>query len=1069
MEIKLKVTGVSVFIWLFLTSLNIYSQALYVIYGEVKSVSGEPIAGANYYWAKNKSTATTDANGHIRIFFNPPADTLVVTHVGYKTVKQVIRGSTKMPFTIMLTPLVTELKEVSISTGYQTVPKERSTGSFYQLDRKILNQRVGPDILSRLDGITSGVIFDNHDIQQKTIQVRGLSTLNYDAASPLIVLDNFPYSGDINNINPNDIESVSVLKDAAAASIWGARAGNGVIVINTKKGRMGQSLSISFNANLTVSSRPDLFKVNQISVPEYIDLEKRLFSEGFYDNVFNDPTFPGYSKVVELLNHQRNGNITSAEVNSQIDQLKAHDIRNDMQKYLYRPAVNQQYYLNLNGSGSNIRYLFSVGYDKGLSSLQGNANDRLTIRSNQQIDLTKKWTLQTDVLLTRSTGKNNSPGGYGAYSTYGSALSPYATLKDAMGSFTAIDLYHNSAFTDTAGNGKLLDWKYRPLQELANNDNTSKANDVLINVSTTYKFLKWLSTDFKFQHQQSWSDSRQLYNINSYYARDYINLFTQLNNGTPTYNVPKGGILNSSNGGSIQNAIRGQINIDQKLGKDYRLTAIAGGEIRENQNNTTYQTVYGYDPNTLTTKPVDYVNLYPTYDEINGDAFITNGSRFSRFDNRFVSVFTNAAYTYRDRYTLSASARRDASNLFGVNTNQKWNPLWSSGLLWHVDREPFYHISWLPQLSLRLTYGESGNLSPTESALTRIAYYDASRSPVRIPYVGINTPPNPYLSWETVKTLNAGIDFSLLNNRITGTIEYYTKRSNNLINSVVTDPTTGFFNVNRNSAAIFTKGADLIINSLNLNGDLRWNSSLLFSYVDYKLTKNLSPVGTEGLVSDGLYIFPVLGFNPYLIASYRWAGLDPANGDPMGYVNGQVSKDYSAITKNPIDQQVFHGSAVPSLFGNLRNTFEYRGFTLAINLSYRFNYYFRKPVTNYSGLIYGSAGYQDYDNRWRKAGDESVTNIPSFVYPTDPQRDQFYHYAEINVAKADNVKVQDVYLSYDVPVHSNRLLFKKVQIYLYGNQLNLMLWKANKFGIDPDFINGLKIPAAYSIGLKTNF
>ncbi|UOE52557.1 SusC/RagA family TonB-linked outer membrane protein [Mucilaginibacter sp. SMC90] len=1037
------------------------------LYGEVRSESGQPIAGANYSWTRNKGGAVTDAKGHLRIYQFFETDTLQVSHVGYQTVLKVINHATPTPFIITLKSSTTELKEVNVSTGYQVIPKERATGSFYHLDNKILDQRVSTNIIDRLDGITSGLIFDNHDVNQKTIQIRGLSTLNYDAASPLIVLDNFPYSGDINNINPNDIESVSVLKDASAASIWGARAGNGVIVITTKKGRLGQSLAINFNANLTISPKPNLFKANQLSVPDYIDLERQLFKEGYYDNALNDPSYPGISEVVDLLNKQGNGEISDADISSRLDKLRSQDVRTEMQRYLYRPAVNQQYYLNFSGSGTNVRYLFSAGYDRNLASLRGNSGDRITLRSNQQISLTSKWTLQTDILLTRSTGQSNSPGGYGNYRTFNSTISPYASLIDAQGNPQSIDIYHSRAFTDTAGNGKLLDWKYRPLQELANNDNSNSNNDVLMNINTNYKVFKWLTADLKVQHQQSWNNSRQLNNINSYYARDLINTFTQLISGLPSYIVPKNGILNSIEGNSRQDAIRGQLNFDQSWSSDHRLTGIIGAEIRETKSISAYQTIYGYDPYTLTTRAVDYANLYPTYDEINGDSYIPYGTRFSSYNNRFVSLFANGAYTYRDRYTLSASARRDASNLFGVNTNQKWNPLWSTGLLWHVDREPFYKIGWLPQLAIRLTYGVAGNLSPNESALTRITYFDASRSPIRLPYVGVNSPANPYLSWEQVKTLNAGVDFSLFNYRVTGSLEYYTKHSDNLINGVITDPTTGFSNVNRNSAAIFTKGADVVINSVNIDGPVRWNSSLLFSYVNYKLTKNLSPTSTEGLVSDGTYIFSVLGYNPYVISSYKWAGLDPKTGDPMGYVNGQISKDYSAIAKNPIEQQIVSGSAVPTIFGSLRNTVGYKGISIAANITYRFNYYFRKPVSSYSNLLSTGVGYQDYGDRWQVPGDEQKTNVPSFIYPADGIRDQFYHYADVNVGKADNIRLKDIYISYDVPL-PNRKHIKKLQVYLFADQLNLIIWKANKFGIDPDFIYGIKTPAAYSIGLKTS-
>jgi TonB-linked SusC/RagA family outer membrane protein len=1043
------------------------AQEPIVLYGIIKTTDNLPIKGATVIAKESETHTLTDSNGHFKIVFRNATDTLRVTHIGYKTIEKYIDKNVEGVITLLMTPNINELKEVIVSTGYQDVPKERATGSFYKLDNKLLNQRIGPDIISRLDGLTSGLLFDNHDVQQKTIQIHGLSTLNYDAATPLIVLDNFPYAGDINNINPNDIESVTVLKDAAASSIWGARAGNGVIVITTKKAKSNQPLSVSFNSNITLTPRPNLLTANQIPVSNFIDFEKYLFGQGYYDNAFTDPTFPPVPQVAEILNSQRNGEITDVQANQMISQLRGQDVRKDMQKYLYRNAINQQYYLNLTGSGNNIRYLISAGYDKDQSSLQGNGNNRITLRSNNIIDLTKKWQLQTDFLFTHTNSRANSPGGYGSFKTYNAAISPYARLVNNDGTPAAIDLYYSKAFTDTAGNGKLLDWKYRPLQELKNNDNRSESNDILINLGTTYKPLSWLKIDVKYQYQQSWSQNNNLQNLNSYFTRDYINTFTQLTDDNIIYNVPKNDILNSQETVNKQQAVRGQLNIDRTWKEKQQFSAIVGSELRQSESNTSYATVYGYDPNTLATIPVDYVNYYPTYDDIYGDNTIINGTRFTRYLNRFVSVFANASYTYDDKYTLSASARRDASNLFGVSTNQKWVPLWSSGLLWKIDHEKFYNISWLPQLRLRVTYGVSGNISPNASALTKIQYFDA-RPPVNQPYAGLSTPPNPHLKWEEVKTFNTGLDFSLFNNRITGSFDYYIKHSDDLINGVVLDPTVGFGNAVQNSASIFSKGVDIVVNSLNVNGRLKWRSMLLFNYVSFKLTKNLSSTGIAGFVSDGSYIFPQLGYNPYVIASYKWAGLDPKTGAPQGYVNGVVSQDYRAIEQNPIGEQVISGSAIPPIYGTFRNTIDWNGFSLAVNITYKFDYYFRKPTTNYSDLIATGTGYSDFLQRWQAPGDEQRTNVPSFIYPADPSRDTFYHYASINAERADNVKISDAYLSYDFNLRNKVLGITSLQLYLYASQLNLLLWKANHSGIDPDALYSVKPPKVYSAGVKIN-
>ncbi|MFC0513117.1 SusC/RagA family TonB-linked outer membrane protein [Mucilaginibacter angelicae] len=1044
-----------------------FSQDFVKIYGEVKSETNTPIEGATITAKHQYPRPTTDKNGRFEMTIMG-TDTITVTYVGYKPVTRIIDSKLASLLRITMEPLVNELKEVVVSTGYQDIPKERATGSYYKLDNHLISQRVGPDILSRLDGLTSGLLIDKRDPNRQTIQIRGLSTLNDDASSPLIVLDNFPYSGDINNINPNDIESITVLKDAAASSIWGARAGNGVIVINTKKAKLNQPLTVSFNSNLTLKPRPNLFSGNQIPVNSYIDLEKSLFSLGYYDNLFSDPSFPAVSQVVSLLNQAKNGEITTVQADQQINILRTQDVRNDFQKYLYRNALNQQYYLNLSGSGSSIRYLVSAGYDKDQANLRGNNNDRLTIRSNSQVDLTKKWLLSTDVILTRTNSTANSPGGYGAYRYNNTTISPYAKLVNSEGSPAAVDLYYSRAFTDTAGNGRLLDWKYRPLQELANNDNKSVMTDILFNMGSSYKVFNWLKADIRYQYEQSWSSANNLQNLNSYSTRDYINTFTQLTDNSITYAVPKKGILNTYDQVNKQQAVRGQLSFDQLWGDKHQISAIAGSEIRETRSNSATQLVYGYDPNTLTTIGVDYANQYPTYDGIFGDSYINNDTKYTSYLNRFVSVFANAAYTFDNKYTLSGSARRDASNLFGVETNQKWVPLWSAGALWKIDREHFYHVSWLPRLSLRMTYGVSGNLSPNESGLTKIQYYTAATSPIRVPFVGITAPPNPHLRWEQVKTFNTGLDFSLFDDRLSGSFEYYTKKSVDLINSVLLDATVGFASANQNSATIFSRGIDVVLNSVNLNGSLKWKSTLLFSYINFKTTKNLNPPTTAGLVSDGNIIFPVLNENPYVIVSYKWAGLDPKTGDPQGYVNGAVSKDYAAITQNPFDQQVKSGAALPPVFGTLRNSFDWNRFSLAFNLSYRFNYYFRRPVTNYTGLITYGAGYTDYDQRWQNPGDESHTNVPSFVYPANDLRDQFYHFASVNVERADNVKLEEVYLSYTVAPMKRLFGIKSLQVYLYANQLNLMLWKANKAGIDPDILYSYKPPVSLSAGIKAN-
>lgn len=1038
------------------------------ITGKLLLDNNSPVQGATISFIESRSGAVSDSSGRFKLRLHQSSDTLKITHIGFDKIFLSVSDATKLPLLIRMKSSTRELEEVIINTGYQDIPKERSTGSFFKLDNQLLNQRVSTDIISRLDGITSSLLVDKRNPDEPTYQVRGLSTLTYEAMLPLIVLDNFPYAGDINNINPNDIESITLLKDAAASSIWGARAGNGVIVITTKKARLNQPLKISINSNVTVTKKPDLFTADWFAVNSFIGLEKYLFEQGNYNALFNDMSQPPISAVVEILENQRNGLLLPAEANQQINELAKNDVRNDMQQYLYRPSVNQQYSINLTGAGNKLTYLFSAGFDKDISELRGNDNQRITLRSHNTLHLNRNWQFHSGVILTRSNRKSNSPGGYGSYSFYNGSISPYARLVNDDGSPATIDIYYRGLFTDTAGAGNLLDWKYRPLQELANKDNNSTLSDVLINLGTTYKINKWLNADLKYQFQQSWNDQQRYNNLNTFYTRDLINRFSQITPGGVKYIMPKGGILDTTNSVSKTQGIRGQLNINNSWGLRHQLSAIAGGEIRETKNNISTATIYGFNNNTLTQTSVDYINRYPTYDGIYGDLNITDGSSFNEYVNRFISVYANAAYTYNEKYTISGSVRKDASNLFGINTNQKWVPLWSAGALWRIGSEHFYTWAWLPQLNLRLTYGISGNLDPGASSLTKISYYSGSISPINIPFAGIVAPPNPHLRWEQVKTWNAGLDFSTKRNRISGSFDFYVKQSVDLMNSVSLDPTTGIITANQNSASIHSKGIDAIINTLNIDRKIKWRTTVLCNYVSYKVTKNLNPPSSIGLVSDGAIIFPVLGYNPYEIVSYKWAGLDPLTGNPMGYLNGQISKDYAGIAKNPIEQQVVHGSALPPVFGSIRNTIEWNRFSLAFNITYQLDYYFRRPSLNYTSLFSNGAGYSEYENRWQKPGDELHTNIPSMVYPSVSWRDNFYHYADINVERGDHIRLNDIYVSYEY-TPAKTVSLKSIQFYLYTSQLNLLLWKANQAGLDPEILYNVKPPISLSVGLRINF
>lgn len=1033
--------------------------------------SGEPLPGTTVRLMRSHMVTTTDKDGKFELSLAGVADSLIVSFVGYQAASIAVSNDGKL-VTILLSPYSHNLDAIVVSTGYQQLPKERATGSFDQIDNRLFNRSVSTDVLSHLDGVASSVLFDKRNNGVNSISVRGLSTLTSLISTPLIVVDNFPYDGDINNINPNDVESITVLKDAAAASIWGTRAGNGVIVITTKKGKYNRGLQVSVSSNVTVSAKPDLFSVPVISPADFIDLEQYLFSKGFYDApIGNHFTYPVLSPVVELLNGERNGSISSGAADLQISLLKQHDVRTDFERYVYRNAVNQQHSISISGGSDKTNYNVSVGYDNNLQSLVGNSYDRLTVRDVHHFRLSRNLDIQAGIQYTKSNTVTDSQGGYGSINSGGGfGLYPYAQLADGNGNPLPIVRDHRASWADTAGQGKLLNWRYSPLAEIKLADNRLQNEDILLNTGLNYKFLSVFSAELKYQYENGSADGSNNYSPATYFTRNLVNTFTQAGSGGITYPIPIGSIVDQQTGRLVSHDIRGQLNYNQNLGRS-GIDALIGGELSQRSNDLVLIRTYGYNAENLSVQPVDQVTDFPSYGNVAGSSRIPFPNSYSGLLNRTVSLYGNAAYSYLSRYTLSVSGRRDANNLFGVETNHKWVPLWSAGGSWVLSGEPFYHWALIPYLKLRATFGYSGNINNSIPAIATIRYQNVLpfNSLTGLPFAVISNYPNPNLQWEKTAMTNVGVDFALAGNRVSGSVEYYYKNSEDLIGQVPADPTIGAGGfLNTNSADLKTHGWDVVLNSINIRGAFEWNSNVLFSVNRNRVSKYLfTPANFNSFINSGTITSPLVGAPAESIVSYRWAGLDPANGNPVVYLNGVKSEDYSAIVSG-LDKNdlVVSGSAVPQLFGSFRNNWSYKGVSLSLNISYRFDYYFRRNATSYSSLFSNWVGYNDYAKRWQQPGDELHTNVPSLVYPADENRDAVYDYSTATVEKGDNIRLQDIRLSY---VFSGIKLsgspIRAFEVFAYANNLGI-IWRANKLGLDPDYGSGLPDPRSISLGFK---
>jgi TonB-linked SusC/RagA family outer membrane protein len=1072
---------------LLLPILNLFSQSpsnpvIHIPVTIVNSNNQSPVAGALLQLKKSSTRSVTNADGKTNIRLSFASDTLIITHIAYLPKRIAVSAGSTSPLLISLQENTRQLQEVTVSTGYQTLPKERATGSFVQLDSALLNRRVSTDILSRLEGVTPGLLFNRNTINsasgQADISIRGTNTL-YANSQPLIIIDNFPYDGDVNNLNPNDFESVTILKDAAAASIWGAQSGNGVIVITTKKGKRNQKLAVDVNANITTGDRPDLYySPNFLPSADFITIEQTLFDKGYYDADLNSSAKTPVSPVVQILASQRAGLISATDATAQINAFKNMDVRDQLTQYFYQPTVNQQYAMNLKGGGNNSDYFFSVGDDRDRSFFKGNQNGRFTLNSLYNFYPVKNLQLSAGFNYIQSTGQTNNPiytnGGL-SIGTKGT-IYPYAQLVDASGNALAIAKDYALSYTNTVGNSQFLDWNYRPLDELHNADNTSKSVDNRLYFGGQYDFLRHFSVGLKYQYERASVITLKDYSLATYYARNLVNEYTQVGSGgTLTYPVPVGGILQQANAWLTSQHARAQLSYNNNWKHLHELTAIAGAEISEVINESNANTAYGYDNNTgASYASINYSGSYNLNPK--GSAQIPNSLGFAKTTDHAVSYFSNAAYTYGGKYTISASGRIDKSNLFGVNTNQKAVPLYSTGLSWNISKENFYHLSWLPYAKLRATYGYTGNINKSATAVTTIRQY-SNAVYSGIPYSSIASAGNPELRWEKTRMINLGLDYAFKNNILSGSLEYYFKKGIDLFGNSPLAPSTGLTTFFGNTADTRGKGLDVVINSQNINHqNFKWTTNFLLNYVLDRVTKydvTLTSSNYIGL-SNASSIYPLTGKPLFALYSYQWGGLNHTTGDPQGYLNGKVSQDYATILNNTtINNMVYNGPSRPTTFGSLRNNFSYKEFSLSFNIIYKLNYYFRRTSYTSSGLPW--SGNKDYYKRWQKPGDELITNVPSQQYPPyNNNRDQFYQYSSVLIDKGDHIRLQDITLSYDLDKNRWKAMpFGDLQLYCYLNNVGI-LWRANHDHLDPDLsgnstLAAYPLPRTIAFGLKAKF
>jgi TonB-linked SusC/RagA family outer membrane protein len=1050
------------------------------VHGRVIDSAGNPLVGASVRVKGAGIIALTNDYGEYSFKGLNPDAMLEISFVGYRPAEISVGGRKEV--NVVLRTMSAILAEVSIqafSNGYQQISAERVTGSYESIKRDQI-EKPNISIASRLIGTTAGMQVKLDAFGRATTELRGPTTLfagSFNGGGtnqPLIVVDGFPIKGTIDQfttINPNDVENITILKDAAASSIWGAKASNGVIVITTKKGAVNAPFKVDFSAFTTVVPKLDVNYLTALASPAETVAYEQLAFQKWGATINTNTLTSNYFRETQAtvyLNENKLGFLTSAQLATNLQQLSNQDNRQQISDNLLAHPVNHQYNLSLSGGGRNFSQLVSLLAEQDQSNYQGTNNNKyaLNYRTNASIfkwlDFSLSGTYQAEQYITNGVSPTDIQN-----------ISPYQMLKNPDGSLTDVYKYYQPILDRFVPQSKFpYSFSYNPIQEV-NGRNYVQTNKIArVQAGLTFKIIKGLTFNSRVQYENLGYTQKNYNSDQTFAVRSLVNTTSSWNQSTNvvTPNLPLGGTLDLAQTNTEAYNLRNQVNFSRVFAKDHEVTVIAGTEISSSTNQTsTSPKAYGYNENTLT------VGTFPN-GPTGTTGWLGSGNSFSYTNTysyaiqRFYSLFTNAAYTYKGKYTLSGSYRTDASNLITAQPEYRYSPFYSVGARYDLWKENFMkRISWLNRLSIRATYGRTGNVDNSTSPFTLLNLAANPNVYTGAYTATVSNSGNPTLTWEKTSTLNFGIDYAMFNNKLFGKIDVYNKSGTDLIAQVPVPSVVGAVSQKFNNAAMYNRGIEVTIGtSLPLKGsNIVWNGSLNASYNKNKVTELFSAsYSAFSLVAGGSAAY-VQGYSASTAWAYQYLGL--ISGAPM--VQGP-SGPIPLTTVPSSDARNFLTSMGPTdapyNFG-MTNSFKIYDFSFSFILTARAGGVFKSEYFNYpkSGLsVLPNNKLSDVLN-----GDPNKI----LTLPTNPNDAtfgnwiSFYPYFSYNYVTSSLIRLQEVNLTYNLPRKwLNKINMHGAQLIVQGN--NLHTWLFNKTGIDPDFpitnLGVAKPRAQYTFGIK---
>ena len=1037
------------------------------ISGVVKDLGGETLPGVSVLLKGTTSGVATDINGKFELKVDDrPGIILVFSFVGMKS--QEIKVDGKDNITVTMQPAAENLEEV-IVTGYQTISKERATGSFSVVTPKEIENKLQVNIMDRLEGQVAGLVRS----KSGAYNIRGISTV-YGNTAPLYVVDGMPYEGDIQAINPNEIQNVTVLKDATAASIYGARAANGVIVLTTRNGQEGKT-KVSYNGSVSFQPLPDVDYLERMNSSELIDLKRNLFND-YHAKYSALNKRASIDEITQLFYDQEEGLISEAELQQKLNVYRNQDRRKQVEDELLRVALTHQHNVSLSGGSEKIKYLASVNYlgDKPYNKAQSSERFGFNVKNNMKFF---NW-FSADLGFSGSFTTNKSSNGINGVSLLTSDPS-YMMLRNADGTPAQWNKGRSAYEQNRLLSKGLYDTSYRPLDELDKQRYENKSAYYKAQIGLRFDIIEGLNVNLLYQTENNTYRNNQWYEADSYYVRDMVVNAAQVDpkTGAITYNVPEGMQISERRGDEHSYTMRAQANFNRTFSEKHSIVALLGAERRLIKETWSNSYRMGFDENTLGYKPADIKQLgigIKGTESLSGDYSWQdkNYNKFSETEDRYVAFYGNASYTYNNRYALTGSIRIDQSNLFGTDPKYQWKPLWSVGGSWFMSQEDFMkNTNWLERLTVRLTYGINGNVSKASGPFMTIQ--DMGYSSWKQGFSSsVKTPPNPQLRWEKTAVTNFGIDFSVLKGRLGGSFDYYNRKSTDLLGDLKVDMTTGWTAVKLNYGSMKNSGLEFSLNSVNVQGrDFQWRTTVNFSYNKNKIIDLTNKTQTAwNYVSENINS---QGKPMYGLYSYRWAGLNPQNGDPQVYdKNGKV-----VGASNDVDALVYSGTTRPPYSGSMTNILSYKGVGLSFMFIYNGGHVMRDAVATYMGATVGANIYRGSLNYWKKPGDENIEGMaPKANRLATKEKQQLWYAADIHIKRADYIKLRDITLSYDIPKSALRKLYVQ-SVSVRAQAQNIWWWAANG-SIDPEAyttstygVGARTLPEAptYTLGLSVSF